>query len=340
MCHLSPRSLEKVASAAHVNGLNWQILADRRIKIGEGATGVALKKRRMVCNVNPDLDFSLSQLELIQQYSTMATLPLLVENELIGAVSIYSVDLESYEDEHLRLLETVSRIAAEAIGKSQQHAEAQAHAMTDPMTGLPNARSLQIQFEKEVGRANRAGSTFQVLVLDLDGFKSVNDNFGHLVGDEMLREVGAVILRQLRDYDFLSRYGGDEFVALIPETGYEDVRELCTRIESAVAEFRLPVDGGRFASVGVSLGSAGYPQSGSTFDQMIVAADRAMYSRKSSRKQDHAFERNIRTAPLSAILMGRPDPGNGRIEIRERPSSEGFIVELDESHVISTTSVS
>lgn len=330
---------KKVAQAAHVAGLNWQIIVDRRIKIGEGATGVALKKRQLVSNVNPDLDFSLSQLELIQQYSTMAALPLMVDNELIGAVSIYSVDLESYEDEHLRLLETVSRIAAEAIGKSQQHAEAQAHALTDPMTGLPNARSLQIQFEKEVGRASRFGSTFQVLVLDLDGFKLVNDNFGHLVGDEMLREVGAVIQQQLRDYDFLARYGGDEFVALIPETGYDGVVELCSRIESAVAAFRLPVDGGRFASVGVSLGSAGYLQSGSTFDQMIVAADKAMYARKSSRKLRNSYDRNIRTAPLSEILAGRPDASNVRSETLDMPSNEGFIIELDESHVISTSSV-
>src|SRR5205814_1504578 len=139
-----------------------------------------------------------------------------------------------------------------AIGKSLLHDEAKAHAMTDPMTGLPNARSLQIQFEKEMGRANRNEGSFQLLMLDLDGFKAVNDSFGHKVGDELLKEIGRVIRGQLRDYDFLARYGGDEFVALIPEANPADVLDLCDRIERAVAEFALYVDKTNFASVGVS----------------------------------------------------------------------------------------
>jgi len=314
-------------------------LRDRGAGLGEGATGVSLKKRQMVKNVNPDLDFSLSQLEMIQQYSTMAAMPLIVDDELIGAISIYSVDLEKYEDEHLRLLETVSRIASEAIGKSQQHAEAQANALTDPMTGLPNARSLQLQFHKEVGRASRAGSTFQLLVLDLDGFKAVNDDFGHLAGDEMLRHVSEVIRQQLRDYDFLSRYGGDEFVALIPEAGHEDVAELCSRIEHAVSEFRLPVDGDRFASVGVSIGAVQYSEGGTTFQEMIVAADKAMYSSKSSRKKNEAFARMTRTAPLSELLTGAFEGEFALSQSLDLNSDEGFIVELDESHVITLASI-
>ncbi len=330
---------KRFAYAAHVYGVNQQVLSARRIKIGEGATGVSLKKRQMVKNVNPDLDFSLSQLEMIQQYSTMAAMPLIVDDELIGAISIYSVDLEKYEDEHLRLLETVSRIASEAIGKSQQHAEAQANALTDPMTGLPNARSLQLQFHKEVGRASRAGSTFQLLVLDLDGFKAVNDDFGHLAGDEMLRHVSEVIRQQLRDYDFLSRYGGDEFVALIPEAGHEDVAELCSRIEHAVSEFRLPVDGDRFASVGVSIGAVQYSEGGTTFQEMIVAADKAMYSSKSSRKKNEAFARMTRTAPLSELLTGAFEGEFALSQSLDLNSDEGFIVELDESHVITLASI-
>ncbi len=327
-------STRKSATALHVEGENRALLISRRIKIGEGATGIVLKKREMIKNVNPDLDFSLSHLELIQQYSTMASLPLIAENELIGAVSIYSHTLERYGDEHIRLLETISRTAAEAIAKSQQHDETKAHALTDPMTGLPNARSLQMHFEKEMGRAGRAGSNFQVLVMDLDGFKAVNDTFGHKVGDEMLREVGKVIKDQLREYDFLSRYGGDEFVAVIPEAEHEIVADLCSRIEKAVCDLRLPVEGGDFATVGISLGSAGFPQHGQTFDQMIVAADKAMYVRKSSRKLSNAAERKAPTAPMSAILAILSDDGTPLHNFDPRPSNEGFIVELDESHVI------
>jgi len=209
---------KKYAMATHVEGDNSDLLLQRRVKVGQGVTGFALKSRETVQNVDPDLDFSYSQSELTQQYSTMASVPLIADEKMLGAITIYSRDLTSYGEEHIRLLETISRIAADAIGKSLQHDEARTHAHTDPMTGLPNARSLQIQFEKEVARASRSDTSFQLLMLDLDGFKAVNDCFGHKVGDEMLKEIGQVIGEQLRDYDFLARYGGDEFVALIPET--------------------------------------------------------------------------------------------------------------------------
>ena len=252
----------------------------------------------------------------------MASVPIIADKELLGAVTIYAKDLESYGEEHIRLLETISRIAADAIGKSLQHDEARTHALTDPMTGLPNARSLQLQFEKEVGRASRSGANFQLLMLDLDGFKAVNDSFGHKVGDRMLMEIGQVILNQLRDYDFLARYGGDEFIALIPEAGSANVTDLCDRIEKAVSSFSLTFENDTFASVGVSLGASSYPLDGETFDQMVIAADKTMYERKTSRK-------------LYAALANK----KSETASDDSPKSDSFIVELDESHVLSSSAI-
>ena len=322
------------ADVIHAEGENSELLLAKQIRIGEGATGIVLKKQEPVVNANPDLDFSLSQIELVQVYSTMASLPLLAAGELIGAVSIYSRELNEYADEHIRLLETVSRIAADAIGKSKQHDEAKVHALTDPMTGLPNARSLQMQFEREVARAGRGGNGFQVLMLDLDGFKAVNDTYGHKAGDRMLSEIGQVILEQLREYDFLARYGGDEFVALISDAGPDDVVDLCGRIEKAVNEFELQVCDGMIARVGVSLGAAGYRGDGVTFDQMIVAADKAMYSRKTRRKQDTAAANRSVSALISEFVSNELLAGSPITVLPETVSSEGFIVELDESHVV------
>jgi diguanylate cyclase (GGDEF)-like protein len=158
------------------------------------------------------------------------------------------------------------------------------------MTGLPNARSLQGQFDREVARAHRSSGNFQVLMLDLDGFKQVNDTFGHKAGDKMLTEIGRVIRSQLREYDFLARYAGDEFVAIIPNTTGEAVNELCQRIEKAVEDFELPV-GNDVATVGVSIGAAIYPYSGEAFDQLLIAADKEMYGAKTRRKQvEHQFK--------------------------------------------------
>lgn len=306
---------KRTATAAHVDGINAGLIERHTIKVGQGATGFALKAGEKVLNVDPDLDFFYAQLELTQSYTSIASVPLIAAGETIGALTLYSCELAEYGEEHVRLLETISRIAADAIDKSLDHDEAKTNAMTDPMTGLPNARSLQVQFEKEVARADRNDASFQLVMLDLDGFKAVNDNFGHKAGDQLLREVSRVIAGQLRDYDFLARYGGDEFVAIVPETKPEDVADLCLRIEKAVAAFELPFADGQSARVGVSPGSSTY-QRGATFDQMIIAADKAMYLRKTMRKR----MAHVETFEAPALAGS---------------SSDNFIVELDESHVVS-----
>jgi diguanylate cyclase (GGDEF)-like protein len=316
---------QEYASAMHTDGKNAAALKNKRVKPGEGATGFVLKKRQSVYNINPGLDFSFYQMDFVQEYTAMASLPLMAGETLIGAVSLYSCNLENYEDEHMRQLETVSRIASDAISKSLHHAETESRALTDPMTNLPNARSLQAQFETEVARAKRNGSEFQLLMLDLDGFKKVNDTFGHKAGDMLLKEISKVMRAQLRDYDFLARYAGDEFVAIIPETNDADIRELCERIEKSVKAFKLPVENGQFASVGVSLGSACYPKAGETIDQIIIAADKAMNSVKATHKK--------KAVPPPVVEALHPVVAQIQtIELTE----EAFIVELDESHIISS----
>lgn len=318
---------EQTATAVCAEGKNSEALKDKRVKSGEGATGYALKKLQPVYNINPALDFSFYAHDFILDYTAMASLPLLAGERVIGAVSLYSCELETYEDEHMRLLETISRIAADAISKSLHHAETESRALTDPMTGLPNARSLQMQFEKEIGRARRNGSEFQVLMLDLDGFKSVNDTFGHKVGDVLLREISKVMRGQLRDYDFLARYAGDEFVVIVPEMSNEGVREMCQRMEKAVCDFVLPIGDGRFAQVGVSLGAAAYPRAGETLDQIIVAADQAMYAVKAYRKRKQNQAQQQQAQPVAPA----PKEEFPHMRIAE----EALIVELDESHIVS-----
>jgi diguanylate cyclase (GGDEF)-like protein/putative nucleotidyltransferase with HDIG domain len=317
----------RYADIVHVVGENADKLEGKRLRIGEGATGFALKNLAPAKNVNPDLDFALEQFDFEHRYSTMVSLPLDFDGELIGAVSVYAREVERYHEEHIRILETISRIAADAIGKSKQHNEAKVHALTDPMTGLPNARSLRMQFEREVARADRSEHKLQLLMMDLDGFKAVNDTYGHKVGDLLLAEVGQVILEQLREYDFLARYGGDEFVALISDAATPDVFDLCTRIEKAVSDYRLPIDNNVYTSVGVSLGAAEYGLGCTTIDTMIAAADRAMYDRKARRKRERLKEAGTDTLVLPAPL---PDSGS---------AADGLIVELNESHILSSAAV-
>lgn len=331
---------KEYATAVYVGGKHSAILEGKRIKVGEGATGYALKKCKPVENFDPTLDFTYEDLAISGEYTAMASLPLIADDNLVGAVSLYSNGLPRYQDEHLRLLETVSRIAADAICKSLQHAAAETYALTDPMTGLPNSRSLQKQFDKEIKRAARTESSFQLLVLDLDGFKAVNDTFGHKTGDKMLKEISGVIRGQLREYDFLARYGGDEFVAVVPETQGDDVSELCQRIESAVNQFTLPVGDDNFARVGVSIGSSSYPNQGESFDQLIISADKAMYRAKASHKRPGSSDENRQ---LASVESNDTTGGALELEVCEYEvilaGDDCLVAELDETHIIASASV-
>ena len=122
-------------------------------------------------------------------------------------------------------------------------------------------------------------------MLDLDDFKQVNDTFGHQTGDRVLREVARIIQAQLREYDFLARYAGDEFVAILQDLSAEQTAELGERIERAVSRFALHVRGDKHARVGISVGSATYGANGETLDHLLIAADEAMYTVKSDHKQ-------------------------------------------------------
>ena len=335
------------ASAAHVAGRRAEVLSSKHIRVGEGATGYALKKNKTVENVDPALDLLFSSPDGASEFKTMISRPLVADDRVIGAISLYSSDLDRYQDEHARLLETVSKIAADAIAKSLLHAEAATNALTDPITGLPNARSLRLEFDKEVKRAIRNESSFQILMLDLDGFKAVNDNFGHKLGDQFLTALGGVIRNELRDYDFLARYAGDEFVAIIPETDSGSVKELCRRVQNAVDNFGIEVSPGEIAKVGVSIGSATYPSGGQSFDQLIISADKAMYTQKAWRKQQKAEAprkvdvHSLLAPPPTAEEYVPPGAASSNVEFEALPhlSGELLVVELDETHVISTSSV-
>lgn len=277
------------AAVRHVVGKHATLLSSKCIVPGEGVTGFALANRTPVKQLHPSLDFTDLKDEAGIDYTAMASLPLFRDDVLIGALSVYSSELDEYTDDHMRLLETVTKLASDALANAMQHAQAESHASTDPLTGLPNARALALRFDEEAARARRTNRTFQVVMLDLDEFKNVNDSYGHNIGDKMLREVAGLIHSQLREYDFLARYAGDEFVALVQEVVGTQVDELSMRIERAVSQFFLPAGRGRHARVGISVGTATFGLDGETLDQLLMNADAEMYRVKST----HRLERSL-----------------------------------------------
>jgi diguanylate cyclase (GGDEF)-like protein/putative nucleotidyltransferase with HDIG domain len=272
------------ATARHVVGKYAEVLKGRCVAPGDGVTGFSLANRSAVNQLHPSLDFTDLNPAAGIKFHSMASLPLFKDDVLLGALSVYSTELQQYTHDHMRLLETVTRLASDALANSMQHAEAESHALTDSLTDLPNARSLSLRFEEEAARARRTDRGFQVVMLDLDEFKIVNDTYGHKLGDKMLREVAAIIQRQLREYDFLARYAGDEFVALVQEVDGTQIEELCIRIESVVSQFALSVGKQGSARVGISIGTATFGADGDTLDQLLMSADDKMYRMKSSHR--------------------------------------------------------
>jgi diguanylate cyclase (GGDEF)-like protein/putative nucleotidyltransferase with HDIG domain len=278
------------ATVAHVSGLNAELLRGHCVAPGEGVIGFVIANRRPAAGFDPMLDFAAFKLPEGESYRSMIALPLVKDERLLGVLAVYSLKSGQYTDDHLHLLDTVARLASDAFSNSMQHAEAESNALTDPLTNLPNARSLHLRFAEEEARARRNDTSFQVVMLDLDDFKLVNDTYGHSTGDQMLREVARVLNAQLREYDFLARYAGDEFVALVQDLSHAQVDDLRERIETAIGGLTLRVPPDKRARVGISVGSARFGADGETLQQLLIAADKAMYSVKSDHKQRRRHE--------------------------------------------------
>jgi diguanylate cyclase (GGDEF)-like protein len=275
-----PNSIE--VEAVHVSGRNADRFKGQSVILGAGITGWVVANRQPMYNCDPLLDLDALKVEVETPYRTVVAVPLLKDNEVLGALTLYSADLSSYDPDHLRLAEAVAKLASDAIANALHHELTEAKALTDPLTGVANARALRYRFEDEAERARRYGDSFSLLMMDLDGFKRINDTHGHQAGDAAIKEVARLLSAQLRAADFLSRYAGDEFVALLHISPGE-VRELVQRLQSAIDSHTFKINGSAFFT-GISMGWACFGADGESLDELLISADRAMYADKARRK--------------------------------------------------------
>jgi diguanylate cyclase (GGDEF)-like protein/putative nucleotidyltransferase with HDIG domain len=292
---VKPDSIE--VEAAHVAGRHGDSFKGSRIASGAGVTGWVVAHRHSMHNCDPRLDFDAMRISMPETYRTSIVVPLMRDETVLGALALYSADLAAYTADHLRLVEAVAKLASDAIANAVHHERTETSALTDLLTGLPNARALRYRFEEEADRARRHRDGFCVMMMDLDGFKSVNDRFGHQAGDQVLGELARLLLSQVRSSDFISRYAGDEFVGIM-QVGPDEAIELAHRIQRAVSRHEFGFKGSKM-TVGVSLGWACFGADGSTLDELLLAADRAMYADKARRKTALAESSTFNTGDLS-----------------------------------------
>ncbi|HKG22722.1 MAG TPA: sensor domain-containing diguanylate cyclase, partial [Blastocatellia bacterium] len=218
-------------------------------------------------------------------YRSAAFFPLIREGEFVGALALYSEQDCGYTTDEVRLLETIANHAAAAVHNALAFERTQESAITDRLTGLPNSRYMYSFFDQERSRAERHGYNMVLMMMDLDGFKKINDTYGHHIGDEILRRIAHVARGQLRTGDVLIRYAGDEFVAVLHRATPEIVTELKERLQSAVDSFSHEVRPGRVARVGISMGHAMFGEDGMEIEELMEIADQRMYEDKLARKR-------------------------------------------------------
>ena len=270
--------------ANHAVGNFAEAFTGRKAYTHDGITGWVLAHRRIFSNADPSLD--LVSLEIPDgAFKTLAIAPMMRGEELVGVLALYSSSLEEYSQDHLRLLDSISSLAADSIYNAINHAETREFALTDALTGMPNARALHFQFAQESNRASRLDTPLSVLMMDLDGFKKINDTYGHHAGNDFLIGIAKVIGNELRSYDYLARYAGDEFVALLPGATEEAVEDLIWRIHRAVEAYQLPSKEGFQARAGISLGSARFSLEANSLERLLRISDRRMYKNKQLRRQ-------------------------------------------------------
>lgn len=274
-----------------VSGVNESYFEDSRAQVGTYLTGRAVSRGKPVRAgfVLDDILASPCVSPWTQLRSTLVA-PLVVDGRVIGTINVYHEDAEALSADHLRLLTLIGEMAGRGVENARLFAQTQETAFTDPLTGLRNARYLRHCLEQEVNRARKNGHRVAVLGMDLDQFKPVNDTYGHERGDELLREIGRLLLRQVRNYDVLARYAGDEFVLVLPETEREEAEIVARKVQRAMdrlaADLRSREPG--FPSIGISTGVAVYPDDADSLEGLLACADQAMYDDKRSRRLPRA----------------------------------------------------
>lgn len=208
----------------------------------------------------------------------IVAVPLVSKERLLGVIELINLlDDTEFGDRELELLRTLADFSAIAIENARAVQRIRELTVTDDVTTLFNARYLQQSLEQEFRRCQRAGQRLSVVFLDLDHFKVVNDTHGHLVGSEILRETALILRDSLRATDIAARYGGDEFVLILPNTGQEEAVMVASRIREAIKMFRFGLRHGVECRLTASFGIATLPDDTEDRIELIRLADQAMY---------------------------------------------------------------
>jgi diguanylate cyclase (GGDEF)-like protein/putative nucleotidyltransferase with HDIG domain len=290
-----------------VSGDNHRLFSSLRIPLGSGLSGWVAQNRKPIINGNPSVEPG--YLNDPTKFSTLRSalaIPLEGLAGVVGVLALYHAETDAFTSDHLRILLAISSKMALAIENALKYEQAESSAVTDYLTGLPNARSLFLQLDRELARCKRDATSLVVMVSDMDGFKQINDRFGHLEGNRVLRLFAQALKESCREYDYVARMGGDEFVVVAPgltadaaSKKADSLRELARLAGQEVCNEDI---------LSLSVGQALYPEDGKDAEALLAEADRRMYIEK----QKQATRKNRRLYPRMKC----------RVTIELRPQQE------------------
>lgn len=256
-------------------------VVDARMELGDGLVGWVAQTGSSV-RLPQDADHVPAPAPHEAEGHASVAVPLFSPDrgQVIGVLELLDrADGEPFDEADLHTIRSFAVQAAVAIENVRLHEATQQASVTDGLTGLWNLRYFQQRAEEEVERAERFGHALSLAIMDIDRFKSVNDEHGHLVGDQVLVEVARRVSGEVREVDTVARYGGEEIVIVLPETDLNGARLTAERIRAAVGADGIETDAGP-VGVTVSLGVSGYPMHGRTASELLRSADQAMYAAK------------------------------------------------------------
>jgi diguanylate cyclase (GGDEF)-like protein len=234
---------------------------------------------------------------------SIISIPLKVGETVLGVMNLSRSTTGGFSASELRLLTLLSDQAAVAISNASLHQMISRQAYSDTLTGLPNRRALDERLEEEVQAARRNNYSFAVIMMDLDGFKDVNDTYGHTVGDDVLRLVFNQMARGVRNTDFLARYGGDELTLILTQSDMSSAQIVAEKIVEGMSKLKYKLPDGRKLKLGISGGIAIFPVNARNGPDMLRAADTALYQAKKHKRGSFEVARGI-TGPLATHRIG------------------------------------
>jgi len=264
----------------YVNGDNFRLFSSLRIPIGQGLSGWVAQNKKPIVNGNPSVEPG--YLNDPTKFSTLRSalaVPLEGVAGVIGVLALYRSERDAFTSDHLRILLAISSKMALAIENAVKYQQAENSATTDYLTGLPNARSLFLQLDRELARCKRDGTAVTVMVGDMDGFKQINDRFGHLEGNRVLRLFAQALKESCREYDYVARMGGDEFVVVAPGLPADVAAKKADQLRALAKQAGIEVCAEDILSL--SVGQAVFPEDGKDAEELLAEADRRMYMEKS-----------------------------------------------------------